>query len=88
MKGNIMTYQEYKVMFNEEADRGLKSAMKAPQKRGWSSMTKQSIDSKNDVIRACNSNLTMIAQRCAEIYSDKPSLLAEEEDVSLIKGKV
>ena len=41
MKGNIMTYQEYKVMFNEEADRGLKAAMKAPQKRGWSSMTKQ-----------------------------------------------
>ena len=79
-----MTYQEYKVMFNEEADRGLKSAMKAPQKRGWSSMTKQSIDSKNDVIRACNTNLTMIAQRCAEIYSDKPSLVSVEEDEKLI----
>ena len=79
-----MTYKEYKVMFDNESDRGLRAAMKAPQKRGWSAMTKQSIDSKNDVIRACNTNLTMIAQRCAEIYSDKPSLVSVEEDEKLI----
>jgi len=79
-----MTYKEYKQLFEEEADRGLKAALKAPQKRGWSAMTRQSIDSKNDVIRACNTNLTMIAQRCAEIHSGKPSLLKDEEDEKLV----
>jgi|TARA_R110002012_G_scaffold33396_1_gene97897 hypothetical protein len=79
-----MTYKEYKQLFDEESDRGLKSAMRAPQKRGWSAMTKQSIESKNDVIRACNTNLSLIASRCAERYSDKPSLLKDEEDEKLI----
>ena len=79
-----MTYKEYKQLFEEEADRGLREAMRAPQKRGWSNMTKQSIDSKNDVIRACNTNLALIASRCAEVHSNSPSLLKEEEDEKLI----
>ena len=79
-----MTYKQYKELFDQQSKDGLMKALSAPQKRGWSSMTKQSIDSKNDVIRACNSNLTMIAQRCAEIYSDKPSLVSVEEDEKLI----
>ena len=79
-----MTYKEYKQLFETEADRGLKAALKAPQKRGWSAMTRQSIPSKNDVIRACNTNLSMIAERCAASYDDKPSLLKELEDEKLI----
>ena len=79
-----MTYKEYKIMFDAESDRGLKEAIRAPQKRGWSAMTRQSIPSKNDVIRACNTNLSMIAERCAASYDDKPSLLKELEDEKLI----
>ena len=82
-----MTYKQYKQLFDDEKSRGLMQALRAPVKRGWSSMTRQSIPSKNDVIRACNTNLSMIAEQCAASYSNEDgydSLLKPEVEEKIL----
>jgi|TARA_R110000824_G_scaffold66934_1_gene173463 hypothetical protein len=79
-----MTYKQYKELFDQQSKDGLMKALSAPQKRGWSSMTRQSIPSMNDIVRDCNAKLSLIAQRCAEAHPDSPSLLIDEEPEKLI----
>ena len=79
-----MTYKEYKKLFDDVSRSGLLKAIAAPGKRGWSSMTRKSIPSANDVIRETNSKLSMIATQCAQAHQNSPSLLEEEADEKLI----
>jgi|TARA_R110000823_G_scaffold310849_1_gene435976 hypothetical protein len=79
-----MTYKEYKQLFDQVSKEGLLKAVAAPGKRGWSSMTRQSIPSSNDIIRETNNKLSMIATQCAQAHQNSPSLLTEEKDEKLI----
>tara|TARA_R110000824_G_scaffold273264_1_gene461742 strand:- start:509 stop:784 length:276 start_codon:yes stop_codon:yes gene_type:complete len=79
------TYEQIKEMVAVIMQEGVVKAFNAPAKRGWSRTLNRQIESKNDINRATNINVQMLAQMAAERFPGKPSLLAEEDPVALVK---
>ena len=67
-------------MFDDELEKGMEKYLAAPQRRGYSRLAVQSIDSKSDVARATNANLRFIESVRAEKFPLKPSLIADTEE--------
>ena len=81
------TYNELKEMLHNELRKGTKRYLSASTKRGYSKIAGEQIPNKNDVSRATNQNCRHIAGIAKELYQDQPGLLAEEEDVEMVKPK-
>ena len=75
-----MTYKKLKKMFDDELSKGMDNYLAAPQRRGYSRLAGQSIDSKSDVSRATNANLRYIESVRAEMFADKPCLIKEDDE--------
>jgi len=84
---DTMTYVDYRTLARKTAEEGLIKSLTAPQKSGWSQLAGTKIPSKNDVMRATNSNVRAICNMAKELFPDKPLLITEEEDVNPVAVK-
>ena len=81
------SYTELKEMLHNELRKGTKRYMRSGLKRGYSQIAGENIPNKNEVARATNMNCRHLNGIAKELYPDKESLLAEEEEVQMVKAK-
>ncbi len=85
MESNNLTYAELVNMAHDELRKGLAAIRRAPSKRGWSSILRQQVPSKNDCTRDMNANIQAISAIAKEMFEDKPPIIKEEEEVQPVQ---
>lgn len=84
---DTMTYEDYRTLARKTAEEGLIKSLTAPSFGGYSKLAGCKIPSKNDVMRATNSNVRAICNMAKELFPDKPLLITEEEAVEPVAVK-
>ena len=84
---DTMTYEDYRTLARKTAEEGLLKSLTAPSFSGYSKLAGCKIASKNDIMRATNSNVRAICSMAKELFPDKPLLITEEEEVQPVAVK-